>query len=90
MKAQVAESKSLMREEIKVQLDDFLTKFMRLQTSTPPPQFVPVESATSNMAQVINQGPCLGENCPALTIFPSSPAMPTFNLLISPQSLKVA
>jgi septal ring factor EnvC (AmiA/AmiB activator) len=30
LKAQVAESKSLMKSEIKDQLDDFLTKFMRL------------------------------------------------------------
>jgi hypothetical protein len=38
------------------------------------------------MAQVINQGHCLGENSPAFTIFPTSPAMPAFNLSVSPQS----
>jgi hypothetical protein len=30
LKAQIAKSKSLMRVEIKDQLDDFLTKFMRM------------------------------------------------------------
>jgi hypothetical protein len=85
LKAEVAKSKSIMKAEIKDQLDDFVTKFMSFQSSTPPPpQVVQVESIASNMAQVLNQPPCFGELSPANTVFSGSPAMPIFNLSVSP------
>jgi hypothetical protein len=86
LKAQVAESKSLMKSEIKDQLDDFLTKFMRLQSSTPPLQAVQAESVASNMSQVLQKPLCRGEISPANMVFSGSPGMPIFNLSASPQS----
>jgi hypothetical protein len=81
----VAESKIMMKSEIKDQLDDFLVKFMNMQASTPPPQVNQVESVASNMAQVLHQSPGLGKNSPALPAYSGSPALPTFNLSASPQ-----
>jgi hypothetical protein len=74
----------IMKAEMRDQLDDFLTKFLMMQSSTPPPQAFPVVSATSNMAQVINLVNCFGENSPSTTAFHGNPVMHVFNLSVSP------
>jgi uncharacterized coiled-coil protein SlyX len=86
LKAQVVESKMMMKSEIKDQLDDFLVMFRTMQASNTPPQANPVESVASNMAQVLQQSPGLGENSLALPAYSSNPAPPAFNLSVSPQS----
>jgi hypothetical protein len=65
-----------MKQKMKEQMDDFLSRLWKVKTSTPPPQPMPVESMASNIAHA-DQTPPLGDN---------SLSMPMFKLSISPAS----
>jgi hypothetical protein len=77
IKVEVASSQQSMKRELKEQLDEFFARLMKVQTSTPPPQPLSVESMASNIAQHAEQTPIFGDN---------SMAMPMFKLSASPQS----
>jgi hypothetical protein len=57
-------------------MDEFFSRLMKVQTSTPPPQPMSIESMASNIAHVVETTPPLGD---------SSPSLPIFKLSVSPQ-----
>jgi hypothetical protein len=50
-----------MKQEIKEQMDEFFTKLMKVQTSTPPPQPLTLESMASNIAHATDMTPQIGD-----------------------------
>jgi hypothetical protein len=77
LKVEVVSSQLSMKQEIKEQMDEFFTRLMKVQTSTPPPQPLSLESMASNIAHDVEISPPLGDN---------SPSIPMFKLSASPQS----
>jgi hypothetical protein len=58
-----------LQAEIKDNLEDFLTRFMRLQSGMPPPQGPTADPAASNMGQLSDHQSAVGENSPCLQFF---------------------
>jgi hypothetical protein len=77
LKAEVVSSQLSMKQEMKEQMDEFFTKLMKVQTSTPPSQPLSLESMASNIAHAADTTPQLGD---------TSPAIQMFKLSASPQS----
>jgi hypothetical protein len=73
MKSDMASSQTKLQSDIKDQLDDFFTKFVRLQSRTPPPQVVTIEAGASNLGQLSDRHSAIGENSPLYNAFSVSP-----------------
>jgi molecular chaperone GrpE (heat shock protein) len=52
LKSEMATSQSKMQTEIKYQLEEFLSKFLRMQSGTPPPQALVTDTTTSNISHL--------------------------------------
>jgi hypothetical protein len=66
-----------MKPELKDQMDEFLVRLMKVQTSTPPPQPLAIEFMTSNVTHADTHTHTLGDH---------SASIPMFKLSVSPQS----
>jgi hypothetical protein len=73
LKSDMASSQTKLQSDIKDQLDDFFTKFVRLQSRTPPPQVVTIEAGASNLGQLSGRHSAIGENSPLSNAFSVSP-----------------
>jgi hypothetical protein len=58
-----------LKHDIKEQMDEFFTRLMKVQSSTPPPQPMSLESMANNIAHVVDTIPPLGDTSPSLPMF---------------------